>query len=145
MRVDGYDRPIDLVAAMTIGDDGIDVDFAGTSPAVLAFGINVPLCYTEAYASFGVKCIVRAEGAEQRRARWRCSACHAPESCILNAQASVAGRDAPRHRADAARRGVRLPQRRRSPNEVPAEGTSCLWNLFAYRRLEPDRRRIRRN
>ena len=23
-----------------------------------AYGINVPVCYTEAYASFGVKCIV---------------------------------------------------------------------------------------
>ena len=42
---------------MTIGDSGIDVDFAGTS-GVSAYGINVPVCYTEAYASFGVKCIV---------------------------------------------------------------------------------------
>ena len=57
MRVDGYDKPIDLVATMTIGDSGIDVDFTGTS-GVSAYGINVPVCYTEAYASFGVKCIV---------------------------------------------------------------------------------------
>ena len=36
---------------------GIDVDFAG-SAGVVQLGINVPLCYTEAYTSFGVKCIV---------------------------------------------------------------------------------------
>src|SRR3954452_18634684 len=30
MRVDGADKPIDLVATMTIGETGIDVDFTGT-------------------------------------------------------------------------------------------------------------------
>src|SRR6185369_1751515 len=57
MRVDGYDKPIDLVATMMLEDTGIDVHFAGAS-GVSAQGINVPHCYTEAYASFGVKCIV---------------------------------------------------------------------------------------
>src|SRR5258708_36660249 len=57
MRVDGADKPIDIVAAMKIGESGIDVDFGGTSGGS-AFGINVPVCYTEAYSSFGVKCIV---------------------------------------------------------------------------------------
>jgi N-methylhydantoinase B len=42
---------------MTISDDGIDIDFAGTSP-ISEFGINVPLTYTQAYASFGVRCVV---------------------------------------------------------------------------------------
>jgi len=54
MRIDGYDRPLDLVAAMTAGDDGLAVDFAGTSPAS-AFGINVVLKYTQAYAWFAIK------------------------------------------------------------------------------------------
>ena len=27
MRIDGYDEPVDLVCALTIGEDGIDVDF----------------------------------------------------------------------------------------------------------------------
>jgi N-methylhydantoinase B/acetone carboxylase, alpha subunit len=65
MTVDGYDKPIDLVATMKIGETGIDVDFAGTS-GVSAYGINVPVCYTEAYASFGVKCIVAPKVPEQR-------------------------------------------------------------------------------
>jgi N-methylhydantoinase B len=54
MRIDGYDRPLDLTAAMTIADDGIDVDFAGSSPAS-GFGINVVLGYTRAYAWFAIK------------------------------------------------------------------------------------------
>jgi N-methylhydantoinase B len=54
MRIDGYDRPLDLSAAMTVSDTGLDVDFAGTSPAS-AFGINVVLTYTQAYAWFAIK------------------------------------------------------------------------------------------
>jgi N-methylhydantoinase B len=42
MRIDGYDEPVDLVCAVTISEDGIDVDFEGTSP-LCGHGINVPL------------------------------------------------------------------------------------------------------
>ena len=54
MRIDGYDRPLDLSAAMTVSEAGLDVDFAGTSPAS-AYGINVVLKYTQAYAWFAIK------------------------------------------------------------------------------------------
>ena len=37
--MDGYDRPLTLAGEMTIGDDGIHVDYSGTSPAS-AFGIG---------------------------------------------------------------------------------------------------------
>lgn len=57
MPLDGYEAPIELCAALTLGDEGIHVDYAGTSPAS-RFGINSPKCYTDAYTSFGVKCIV---------------------------------------------------------------------------------------
>jgi N-methylhydantoinase B len=70
MTVDGYDKPIDLVATMKIGPTGIDVDFTGTS-GVSAFGINVPHCYTEAYASLRREVHRVAQGAEQRRPRSR--------------------------------------------------------------------------
>ena len=33
MTMDGYDRPLTANADMTISDDGIHVDYAGTSPA----------------------------------------------------------------------------------------------------------------
>ena len=57
MRIDGYERELDLVAAVTIDDTGLSVSFDGTSP-VSSYGINVPITYTEAYASFGVRCVI---------------------------------------------------------------------------------------
>jgi N-methylhydantoinase B len=128
MRVDGYDKPIDLAATMTIGETGIDVDFAGTS-GISAYGINVPICYTEAYSSFGVKCIVapRVPNNEGSLSVIRVTA---PEGSILNAKppAPVACRHVT---------GQMLPDvmfgclHQALGGGVPAEGTSCLWNLFA--------------
>ena len=129
MRVDGYDKPLDLVATMTISDDGIDVDFAGTSPPS-SFGINVPFCYTEAYASFGVKCII-APKIPNNEGSLALLRMHAPENCILNAQHPLPV--ATRHVV-----GQMLPDlvigclNQALDNAVPAEGTSCLWNLFAF-------------
>ena len=68
---------------MTIGDSGIDVDFAGTS-GVSGYGINVPLCYTEAYTSFGVKCIV-APKVPNNAGSLSVIRVTAPEGSILNA------------------------------------------------------------
>jgi N-methylhydantoinase B len=128
MRVDGYDKPIDLVAAMSIGETGIDVDFAGTSP-VSSYGINVPFCYTEAYASFGVKCIV-APRVPNNEGSLSVIRIKAPENSILAAMppAPVATRHVT---------GQMLPDvmfgclHQALDGGVPAEGTSCLWNLFA--------------
>jgi N-methylhydantoinase B len=129
MRVDGYDKPLDLVATMTIGDDGIDVDFFGTSPPS-SFGINVPFCYTEAYASFGVKCII-APKVPNNEGSLALLRMHAPENCILNALHPFPV--ATRHVV-----GQMLPDlvigclNQALDDQVPAEGTSCLWNLFAF-------------
>ena len=57
MELDGYDEPIFIRAQMTVSDSEIVIDYAGTSRAS-ARGINSPLCYTEAYTCFGLKCIV---------------------------------------------------------------------------------------
>jgi len=43
-----------------VSGDGVQVDYAGTSPAS-RHGINSPKCYTDAYTSYGVKCIVAPE------------------------------------------------------------------------------------
>jgi N-methylhydantoinase B len=129
MRVDGYDKPLDLVATMTIGDDGIDVDFSGTSPPS-SFGINVPFCYTEAYASFGVKCII-APKVPNNEGSLALLRMHAPDNCILNALHPFPV--ATRHVV-----GQMLPDlvigclNQALDDQVPAEGTSCLWNLFAF-------------
>ena len=124
MRIDGYESPIDLVAEMTIGESGIDVDFAGTSP-ISARGINVPLTYTQAYASFGVRCVVGA-AVPNNAGSLAPVRVTAPPGSILNAPHPCAV--ATRHVV-----GQMLPDvvlgclHQAVPDQVPAEGTSCLW------------------
>ena len=129
MRIDGYEEPVDLVATMTIGETGIDVDFTGTS-GISSYGINVPICYTEAYASFGVKCIV-APTVPNNEGSLSVIRITAPQGSILNAE----------HPSPVAVRhvtGQMLPDvvfgclNQALDGSVPAEGTSCLWNLYAF-------------
>ncbi len=126
MTVDGYDEPIDLVAKTTISDKGIHVDYTGTSAASLR-GINVPLAYTTAYTVFGLACIVSSRIPNNAGSLAPLTV-SAPEGCILNAQ-----KPKPvliRHVI-----GQMLPDvvfgclRQAIPDRVPAEGTSCLWNI----------------
>ena len=126
MRIDGVHEPIDLHATVTIADDHVAVDYAGTSPYA-AFGINCPLCYTEAYTAFGVKCIVGAE-IPNNHGTLEAVKVTAPEGSILNAPfpAAVTARSTMGHMLPDVVYGA-LDQA--VPGRVPAEGTSNLWNL----------------
>ncbi|SDC31756.1 hydantoinase B/oxoprolinase family protein [Belnapia rosea] len=126
MRIDGYDTPIDLRARVTIAGDHVAVDFAGSSPAS-AYGINCPLCYTEAYTAFGVKCIVGA-GIPNNAGTLDAIRVTAPEGSIVNAlhPAAVNARSTIGHMLPDVVYGA-LHQC--IPGRVPAEGTSNLWNL----------------
>lgn len=125
MRIDGYDREVDLVAALTVSEHGIDVDFEGTS-SVSRYGINVPVTYTEAYASFGVRCLVGG-AIPNNRGSLEPVRVTAPRGSILNA---------PHPCAVAARHviGQMLPDvvlgclEQAGVRGVPAEGSSSLWN-----------------
>ena len=129
MRIDGYDEEIDLVATLIIGESGIDIDFDGTSP-ISAYGINVPITYTQAYASFGARCVVGAS-VPNNTGSLAPVRVTAPPGSILNA---------PHPCAVAARHviGQMLPDvvlgclESALEGEVPAEGTSCLWNPVLY-------------
>jgi N-methylhydantoinase B len=129
VRMDGYDRPLLLNAAMTIGEDGIHVDFAGTSPAS-AYGINVVLNYTTAYTAFGIKCLV-APDVPNNAGSLEPLTVSAPEGCILNVKRPWAV--AARHTV-----GHMLPDlvfgclHQVLPGGVPAEGASSLWNPQIY-------------
>ncbi|HUP95903.1 MAG TPA: hydantoinase B/oxoprolinase family protein, partial [Burkholderiales bacterium] len=126
MTTDGYDAPITLAAALTVSRSGIDIDFSGTS-GVVANGINVPKSYTDAYTSFGVRCVI---GPHIPNNAGSLSAVRvaAPEGCILNA---------PYPLAVSARSivGQMLPDivfgclRQARADKVPAENSSALWNL----------------
>ena len=122
---DGYEEPIRLAAALTVADDAIAVDFAGTS-GLSGRGINVPPAYCRAYASFGIKCVVAPEVPNNwaSLAPFRMTI---PEGCILNA---------PRPYAVSVRHviGHLLPDLMMGclfqavPDRVTAEGASALWN-----------------
>ena len=122
---DGYDEPVTLKGAMTILDDAIEVDFAGTS-GLSQRGINVPAAYTRAYACFGIKVVVAPEIPNNwaSLAPFRMAI---PEGCILNA---------PRPYPVSVRHviGHLIPDlvmgclHQVVPDRVAAEGASCLWN-----------------
>ncbi len=126
MTIDGYERPIDLAATVTIGDGEILVDFDGSS-GVSDRGINCPMCYTEAYTSFGVKCVV-APSVPNNTGTLDAIKVVAPENTIVNAPhpCAVVGRSTIGHMLPDVVFGA-LHQA--LPDTVPAEGTSNLWNV----------------
>jgi N-methylhydantoinase B len=133
MTVDGYDEPVTLVAALTVSDTGIHVDYTGTSAATRR-GINVPHAYTTAYTVFGLGCIVATHIPNNAGSLGPLTV-SAPEGAILNAAKPAAV--AIRHVI-----GQMLPDvvfgclRQIIPERVPAEGTSCLWNINVRGRLK---------
>jgi len=122
---DGYDEPIRLSAAMTVLDDAIEVDYAGTS-GLSNRGINVPPAYCRAYSCFGIKCVVAPE-IPNNWASLSPFRMKIPEGCILNA---------PRPYPVSVRHviGHLLPDlmmgclHQAVPERVNAEGASSLWN-----------------
>ena len=134
MTVDGFDRPIELVARLTIDNDGISVDYDGTSP-VQRKGVNVPVIYTAAYTCFGLACVIAPDVPNNagslspyKVTAPAGSVLNAPYPCAVNARHIV---------------GQMLPDvvfgclAQVAPERVPAEGASCLWNLTV--RGETDR------
>ncbi|NCX82902.1 MAG: hydantoinase B/oxoprolinase family protein [Rhodobacteraceae bacterium] len=126
LRVDGYDAEIELHAALTISEDGVLLDFAGTAGCTNK-GINVPLNYATAYSVFALRCIIgsdipnNAGSLEPLRVI-------APKGCILNAQppAPVAMRHTLGQMTPDLVYGC-LSQA--LPDMVPAEGASCMYDL----------------
>ncbi|MFF0922914.1 hydantoinase B/oxoprolinase family protein [Rhizobium leguminosarum] len=126
LDLDGYDESVHLAAKLSIGPEGIVVDFDGTS-GMSKFGINVPLVYAKAYACYGIKCVVAPE-IPNNAASLAPFDVVAPEGCILNAKrpAPVAVRHVLGHFVPDLVLGA-LHQA--LPGQVPAEGASALWNL----------------
>jgi N-methylhydantoinase B len=123
MTMDGCEKPLVLNAALTISDDGIHVDFGGTSPAS-SHGINVVYNYCLAYTAFGVKCLVAPEVPNNAGSLAPISV-SAPEGCVLNVKRPWPV--AARHTV-----GQMLPDVvfgcLHQVMPVPAEGASSLWN-----------------
>jgi N-methylhydantoinase B/oxoprolinase/acetone carboxylase alpha subunit len=126
MRIDGFESPIDLVAELTISNGIIQVDYTGSS-GTSDFGINCPMCYTEAYTAFGVKCVV-APDIPNNAGTLDAIAVSAPDNTIVNAPhpCAVVARSTIGHMLPDVVFGC-LHQA--LPDRVPAEGTSNLWNI----------------
>jgi N-methylhydantoinase B len=126
MRIDGYEAPIDLCATLTIGSDTIWVDYTGTS-GMSSYAINCPICYTEAYTTFGVNCVV-APHVPNNAGTLDAVRVTAPPGTVLSAQypAAVYARSTMGHMLPDVVYGC-LDQA--IPGRVPAEGTSNLWTL----------------
>ena len=126
MRIDGYEGPIDLVATVRITEAEVHVDFAGSS-GMSSYAINCPLCYTEAYTTFGVNCLI-APHVPNNAGTLDAVRVTAPEGTIVNAThpAAVYARSVMGHMLPDVVYGC-LDQA--LPGRVPAEGTSNLWTL----------------
>ena len=131
MRVDGYGEPVTLAAAVTVSDDGMHADFAGTS-RVSPFGINVPLTYAQAYFTYGML-VALAPELPNNYASLLPFTVSAPPGAILNAVEPdpVAVRHVIGHFVTDLCLGA-IAQA--LPDVVPAEGSGALWNFQASAR-----------
>ncbi|MEP0522174.1 MAG: hydantoinase B/oxoprolinase family protein [Hyphomicrobiales bacterium] len=126
LSLDGYDSPIVLKAAMVISDDCIVVDLAGSSPSI-SRGINCPLNYSVAYASFGIRALI-AGHIPNNAASLEAFEIKAPPGLIVSAE-----RPAPvsaRHVV-----GQALPDlvlgclAKAMPGQVLSESSGALWTM----------------
>ena len=126
LTLDGYDQPVTVKTTVTIEDDQVIVNYAGSSPAS-PYGINVVLNYCTAYSSFGVRCAVAPEIPNNAGSLAPIEV-RAPEGSIVNA---------PRPWPVSARHiiGQFLPDvvlgalAKAMPGAIPAEGAACLWGV----------------
>lgn len=124
LTLDGYDKPVRLKVAVTVGEDDITVDFEGSDPASPR-GINVVLNYCKAYSAFGVRCIV-APRVPNNAGSLAPIVVTAPEGSVVNVKhpwpvsaRHIIGQFLPDVVMGCLAKAV--------PERVPAEGAACLW------------------
>jgi len=126
LTLDGQGKPILLKAALTITEKTIHIDYTG-SDGMTGHNFNVPFCYTLAYSSFALGCIV-ARNIPNNAGSLAPRTVSAPLGSILNAikPAAVVSR----HLV-----GLMLPDlvfnclRQAIPDRVPAEGSGVHWGI----------------
>ena len=126
LMVDGYEKDIELVAALSVEANGITLDFEDTS-GCSRYGINVPLNYAAAYSVFALRCIIGSE-IPNNAGSLDPFRVIGPKGCILNAQPPAPV--AMRHTL-----GQMTPDlvfgclHQALPDCVPAEGASAMYDL----------------
>jgi N-methylhydantoinase B len=84
IEVETVTEQVTLACAVTIDGDSVAIDFAGTGPSA-PFAINVPFCYTRAWATYTIKTLTTPTIPNNLGALLPV-AVTAPQGCILNAQ-----------------------------------------------------------
>ena len=121
---DGFEEPLRLKVTLTIHDEDIEIDFAGSSPQSRR-GINVVMNYTRGYASFAMKAAISPEVPHNEGA-FRPVHVTAPEGSILNCKepAAVASRHLVGHFLPSLVLGA-LSQA--MPNQLIAGSADPIW------------------
>jgi N-methylhydantoinase B len=133
---DGFEETIHICVAVTIADEDIYIDFAGSSPQSNR-GINVVLNYTQAYASFAIKAAVGSEVPHNDGA-FRPVHVTAPLGSILNCRepAAVASRHLVGHFVPGVIFGALA---KAMPGRLMAGGSEPVWiSLWRGRRASTD-------
>jgi len=130
LMLDGQDgEPVELRASLTVSDNGIDVDYTGSSPMV-RHNFNVPLCYTLAYTTYALGCIL-ARDIPNNAGSLEPRTVTAEPGSIVHATKPAAV--VQRHQI-----GLMLPDlvfgylRQAIPERVPAEGAGVLWSISGF-------------
>jgi N-methylhydantoinase B len=126
ITLDSFGTPVEIICTLEVADDGLVLDFEGSSAASTR-GVNLVYNYTNAYASFGVRCIIGPD-IPNNTGSLSAITVKAPVGSILNVE-----RPWPvcaRHII-----GQFLPEvvmgclAQIVPDRVPAEGAACLWGI----------------
>ncbi len=83
MLTDGRGEPVRLRCRITVTDEEIAVDYAGSDPERIAGGINCCLIYTEAHTVYPLKCLLTPE-VPANEGTYRPLKVTAPAGSILN-------------------------------------------------------------
>lgn len=126
LRIEGYEEAVELKASLIVKNEEIVLDFDGTAPCS-SKGINVPLNYATAYSVFALRCIIGSDIPNNAGSLLPFKVI-APPNCILNAlpPAPVAMRHTIGQLTPDLVFGC-LSQA--LPDQVPAEGASCMYDL----------------
>ena len=134
---DGFETPLRIQVAVTVDDEEIHIDFAGSSPQSER-GINVVLNYTRGYASFAMKAAISPQVPHNEGA-FRPVHVTAPEGSILNCRrpAAVASRHLVGHFIPTAIFGALAEV---IPDRVLAGGADPIWmSIWRARWPQSDR------
>lgn len=131
---DGFEEPIKIKVKVTVAEEDIYIDFAGSSPQSRR-GINVVMNYTHGYASFAMKAVVSPD-VPHNEGSFRPVHVSAPEGSILNCKepAAVGARHLIGHFIPSAIFGALS---KALPDKVIAGSADPIW-LIMWRGTWPD-------